>query len=211
MHLRLVIVGSLLTSAAWPQSAPYSTWRDYAGSADSAQYSALREVTRANVSQLKVAWTYPTGDGRKYNFNPLVVDNEMFVLGKSNAIVALNAATGKEIWAWTPPAPARIITTRGINYWESKNRSERRLLLCSDHSLRALDARTGELISSFGVNGAVDLKQGLGRDPNSISLVQPTTPGRVFEDLLILGSATNEGYTSAPGDIRAFDVRTGRL
>ena len=98
----------------------------------------------------------------------------------------------------------------GINYWESRDRSHRRLLFCANHSLRAIDARTGEPIASFGVNGAVDLKEGLDRDPRAISLVQSTTPGRVFEDRLILGSATNQGYGSAPGDIRAFDVRTGK-
>jgi len=210
MYPRLLVLCSLFACAVWPQNVPYSSWRDYAGSADSAQFSSLRQVTRQNVAQLKVAWTYPIGDGRKYNFNPLVVEDVMYVLGKANAIVALNAATGKEIWSWTPPS-ARIITTRGINYWENADRSERRLLLCIDHSLRALDARTGKPIPTFGVNGAVDLKQGLGRASEKISLVQPTTPGRVFEDLLILGSATNEGYNSAPGDIRAFDVRTGRL
>src|SRR5215471_18010506 len=173
MYQRILFLGGLSACLAWAQSAPYSTWRDYAGSADSAQYSSLREVTRENVAQLKVAWSYPIGDGRKYNFNPLVVDDVMYVLGKANAIVALNAVTGKEIWAWTPPS-ARIITTRGINYWESADRSERRLLLCIDHSLRALDARTGKPIPAFGVNGSVDLKQGLGRAPEKISLVQPT-------------------------------------
>ena len=81
----------------------------------------------------------------------------------------------------------------------------------SNHSLRAIDARTGKPILSFGNGGRVDLKEGLGRDPKTLTLVQSTTPGRVFEDLLILGSATNQGYGSAPGDIRAFDVRTGKL
>ena len=88
MYSRLLIFGALFACSVWPQSAPYSTWRDYAGSADSAQYSSLRQVTRENVAQLKVAWSYSIGDGRKYNFNPLVVDDVMYVLGKANAIVA---------------------------------------------------------------------------------------------------------------------------
>src|ERR1022692_3473185 len=118
---------------------------------------------------------------------------------------------------WTPPPVARyghtpspatsIITNRGINYWERHDRTDRRLLFCADHSLRAMDAVTGKPILSFGAHGAVDLKEGLDRDPRTITLVQSTTPGRVFEDKLILGSATNQGYGSAPGDIRAFDVR----
>ena len=189
----------------------HTTWRDYAGGADSAQYSALRQINRANVHQLEIAWVYPTGDDRKYLFNPLVADGMIYVLAKNNSIVALDAGTGKEIWAHAPEPQTTIITTRGINYWESKDRTDRRLLFAANHFLRAIDARTGKPIATFGVAGKVDLKEGLGRDPKSIALVQSTTPGRVFEDLLILGSATNQGYGSAPGDLRAYDVRTGKL
>jgi quinoprotein glucose dehydrogenase len=189
----------------------YTTWRDYGGSADSAQYSALKQINRSNVAKLEIAWTYPTGDSQKYSFNPVMVDGMLYVLAKKNSIVALDARTGKEIWTYTPDPPAKIITSRGINYWESKDRGDRRLLFCANHALQAIDARTGKLISSFGVDGRVDLKEGLGRDPKLLTLVQSTTPGRVFEDLLILGSATNQGYGSAPGDIRAFDVRTGKV
>ena len=189
----------------------HSTWREYAGGADSAQYSALKQINRANVSTLEIVWTYPTGDGLKYSFNPIMVDGLLYVLAKRNSIVALDARTGKETWTYTPDPPARIITNRGINYWESKDHADRRLLFCANHALQAIDARTGKLILSFGTGGRVDLKEGLGRDPKSLILVQSTTPGRVFKDLLILGSATNQGYGSAPGDIRAFDVRTGKL
>jgi quinoprotein glucose dehydrogenase len=208
---RFVLICSLILTGAFAQDRQYTSWRDYAGSADSAQYSGLRQVNRSNVSQLQVAWTYPTGDGRKYFFNPIVIDELMYVMGKNNSIVALNAATGKEVWSYSPGADTRIITNRGINYWESKDRSERRLLFASNHFLRAIDARTGKPILSFGDGGSVDLKQGLGRDPKTLSLVQSITPGRVFEDLLILGSATNQGYGSGPGDIRAFDTRTGKV
>src|SRR5512146_1387949 len=176
-------------------------WRDYGGAADSAQFTALTKINKSNVAKLQVAWTYPTGDTRKYDFNPLMADGVLYVLAKNNSIVALDAATGKELWAYSMN-PA-IITHRGINYWESKNRNERRLLFCANHALRAIDARTGKPIASFGNNGAVDLKEGLGRDPKTLTLVQPTTPGRIFEDLIILGSATNQGYGSGPGDIRA--------
>jgi quinoprotein glucose dehydrogenase len=100
--------------------------------------------------------------------------------------------------------------THGINYWESKDRSERRLLYSNNNLLQAIDATTGKSIMTFGANGSVDLREGLGRDPARIS-VQSISPGRVFEDLIILGSATNQEYESAPGDVRAFDVRTGRL
>lgn len=189
----------------------HKTWSDYGGAADTAQYSALAQINRSNVSKLEVAWTYATGDDHRYFFNPVVVDRMVYVLARNNSIVALDAVTGKEIWTHAAEPGTTIITDRGINYWESRDRSERRLLFASNHSLRAIDAKTGASIPSFGNGGRVDLKEGLDRDPKSISLVQSTTPGRVFDDLLILGSATNQGYGSAPGDIRAFNVRTGAL
>jgi glucose dehydrogenase len=199
-------------SAQFPVPAQnHATWSDYGGASDSAQYSALKQINRSNVNRLETAWIYPTGDGRKYFFNPLVVDGVMYVLAKNNSIVALDASTGKEIWTCAPEPNTTIITNRGINYWESRDRADRRLLFAANHFLRAIDARTGKPIPSFGQDGRVDLKQGLGRDPKTLSLVQSITPGRVFEDLLILGSATNQGYGSAPGDIRAFDVRSGRV
>ena len=188
----------------------YRGWRDYGGTSDSSQYSALKQVNRSNVSKLKVAWTYSTGDNNRYVFNPLVADGLMFVLAKNSSIVAIDAKTGKEIWTHDTGNP-RALTTRGINYWESKDRSDRRLFFSSNHFLRAIDAKTGKIIPTFGTSGAVDLKQGLDRDPKTLTVLQSLSPGRVFENLLILGSATNQGYGSAPGDIRAFDVVTGKL
>jgi quinoprotein glucose dehydrogenase len=214
LHRSVLICTCLLLATAFGQSlAPqkYQSWRDYGGSADSAQYSALKQINRTNVSRLQVAWTYPIGDGNKYLFNPLVVDDLVYVLGKGNSIVALNAATGAVVWTHSPGPGTRVIVTRGINYWESKDRSDRRLLFAASQMLRAIDARTGKPITTFGNNGMVDLREGLGRDPKSLTVLQSMSPGRVFEDLLILGTATNQGYGSAPGDIRAFDVRTGKV
>lgn len=189
----------------------HQTWSDYGGSPDGAQYSALREIDRSNVSKLQEVWSYRTGDDRKYLFNPLVVDGTMYVLARNNAIVALDAATGKELWSHATRAKATLITNRGVNYWESPDRSDRRLIFSVDNALQEIDAHTGRAIQQFGMNGRVDLREGLGRDPKSLTLVQSYNPGRVFENLLILGSATNEEYASGPGDIRAYDVRTGKL
>jgi quinoprotein glucose dehydrogenase len=207
-----VLVGGLLatlgvTGAPAPAN-DHTGWRDYAGGADASQYSALGQINRSNVKSLQVAWTYSTGDPTNYLFNPVIVDNMMYVLAKNNSIVALDATTGKEIWIHEN-ARGRI-TAHGLNYWESADRSDRRLLYSNNSFLQAIDARTGKPIPSFGVNGVVDLREGLGRDPAKIS-VQSTTPGHVFEHLIILGSATNQEYESAPGDIRAYDVRSGKL
>ena len=191
--------------------ATHSTWSDYAGASDASQYSALAQINRSNVGRLQVAWSYPTGDGSKYLFNPIVVDRTMYVLAHHNSIVALDAATGKELWTHSTDPKTTLITNRGINYWENADRSDRRLLFAANNFLQEIDAISGKSILTFGTSGRVDLREGLERDPESLTLVQSTTPGRVFEDLLILGSATNEEYESGPGDIRAYNVRSGRL
>ncbi|WP_213803515.1 PQQ-binding-like beta-propeller repeat protein [Granulicella sp. dw_53] len=192
------------------RSAPYTTWHNYLGGADSAQYSALKQIDRSNVSELQQVWFYPAGNnGFRYGSNPIVVDNMMFVIGKDNNVVALDATTGAEIWVHDNQKP-RNISHRGVTYWESRDRSDRRLLFSTDNMLREIDARTGKTIESFGNKGAVDLREGLGRVPSTIRQIQSGTPGRVFENLLILGSATGEEYESPPGDLRAFDILTGK-
>jgi glucose dehydrogenase len=198
-------------SEARPAKQTHATWSDYGGAADSAQYSSLRQIDRSNVKKLRVAWTYRTGDGKKYDFNPLIAGNLMFVLAKNNSIVALDAATGQEVWVHETGAKTTLMMHRGINYWQSEDGSDRRLLFSSSNKLQAIDARTGKTIQQFGKDGCVDLREGLGRPPESLTFVQSTTPGKVFGNLLILGSATNQEYQSAPGDVRAYDVRTGRL
>ncbi len=198
---------------AWGKASarPYTTWSQYGGAPDSSQYSALTQINRSNVKQLHVAWRYAAGDTNEYLFNPLVVDDVVYVMARHHSIVALNAVTGKELWVHPVEPEARLITHRGINYWESADRSDRRLLFAANNELQEIDARTGKSILTFGTNGRVDLREGLGRDPQSLSLVQSTTPGRVYKNLIILGSATNEEYRSGPGDIRAYDILTGRL
>src|SRR6266480_4110359 len=117
-----VAASALLILAAEPRATAqnHKTWRDYGGAADSSQYSALAQINRSNVSQLEIAWSYPTGDNNKYFFNPIVVDTVMYVLARNNSIVALDAATGAEIWTCAAEPGTTIITTRGINYWESR-------------------------------------------------------------------------------------------
>ena len=183
-------------------------WTEYAGGADSSHFVALTQINRSNVDRLQVAWTYPTGDGRSYLFNPIVIDGVIYVQARNSSLVALNAATGKEIWIHENLTG---LSTRGISYWESKDHKDRRLIFSMNNFLEEIDARTGKSILTFGKNGLVDLREGLGRDPRTISRIQPDNPGRVFENLIMLGSATGEAYLSPPGDIRAYDVITGRM
>ncbi|HEU5124504.1 MAG TPA: PQQ-binding-like beta-propeller repeat protein [Verrucomicrobiae bacterium] len=186
---------------------PHRSWMQYGGNADQSKFVDFAEITKSNVSQLQVAWHYAGGDGA-YMFNPIVVDGIMYVLGQRESLVALDATSGREIWV--RPNLSGIIRT-GINYWESKDRKDRRLLFCRQNRLEAINACTGEPIRSFGVNGSVSLKEGLGRDPESIRRVQSTTPGQIFENLILLGSSPGENYFSAPGHLRAYDVVSGKL
>jgi quinoprotein glucose dehydrogenase len=179
-------------------------WIGYAGSAESSRFFANSQITKANVTRLEVAWTYPFSDTVS---TPMMARGMLFGRGRNGALVAVDARTGQEIWV---REAMDGMTQRGLNYWESADGADRRLLFAMNDYLQAIDARTGKLITTFGDNGAVDLREGLGRDPATISRIQSQTPGQVFENLLLLGSAPGEGYLSAPGHVRAFDVITGK-
>src|SRR5580700_6455471 len=103
----------------------HKSWPDYGGGPDSSHFVALEQINKSNVSQLQIAWTYPVGDDSSYVFNPIIVDKVMYVLARKSSLVAIDAATGKEIWIH---ANLPGITTRGIAYWESKDRHDRRLI-----------------------------------------------------------------------------------
>jgi quinate dehydrogenase (quinone) len=201
--LPLVIV--TLSGQPAPQR-PYTTWSDYGGASDSMQYSALTQINKTNVNRLEQAWFFPVPDKKgNFGFNPIVVDGVMYLLGPANAIVAVDAATGRRRWSHV--VEDGTPGNRGINYWESTDRSDRRLIFGAGGRLREIDARTGEPIKTFADNGRLDMRVGLLRPLGGPS----ATPGRVFENLFITGSQTGEGYGSTPGDLRAFDVVTGRL
>ena len=205
----LLAVAFLASGESVSKKPPYTSWSDYSGSADSMQYSALKQIDKSNVSRLTQAWFYAApGPSGRFSFNPLIVDGVMYVVGKDSDIVALDAATGKQIWSH--PVEGNP-TNRGFNYWESKDRSDRRLIFAANGYLQEINVKTGVTVPSFGNDGRVDLRVGLGRDPKTITEIQSGTPGRVFENLIILGSATGEMYGSPPGDLRAYDVRTGKL
>jgi glucose dehydrogenase len=179
-------------------------WRDYGGSPDSSRFVAATDITASNVHQLEVAWTYDAGET---DFNPIVARGVVYGRGPNGSFVALDAATGRQIWIHEG---IQGFNSRGVNYWESRDGNDRRLIFSANNLLQEIDARTGRDIPSFGTDGRVDLRVGLDRDPAKVDQ-QSRIPGRVFDNLLILGSATNQEYASAPGDIRAFDVRTGAL
>jgi quinoprotein glucose dehydrogenase len=179
-------------------------WRDYAGGPASSRFVESKQITPKNVGDLAVAWTYPFGET---GFNPIVVNGVVYGRGRNGAIVALDAKTGKEIWIHDA---MQAMSARGMNYWESQDGKDRRLIFAMNDYLQEIDANTGLSVKTFGTDGVVDLREGLGRDPAAIGRIQSGTPGKIFENLVLVGSATGEGYMSPPGDVRAYDVITGQ-
>jgi quinoprotein glucose dehydrogenase len=203
------LAAALLAAVAHAQ--PYNTWRSYGGGAHSAQYSTLDQINKINVAELEVAWTFPAGEG-SIIFNPIVVDEVMYVLARDNEIVALDAASGRELWAHRNEGPVGV---RGMSYWQSADGNDRRLLYIDAGFLTALDAGDGKVVAAFGDQGRIDLRTALTAGDRDMSEVRPlvtSNPGRVFEDLMIVSlPAQGKGYKSNPGDVTAWDIRTGEL
>lgn len=181
-------------------------WSAFEGDAAASHYSPLSQINRKNVTDLQVVWQYKVTTGTTVS-NPIVIDGTMFIVDGDGGVVSLNAETGAQ--NWKRPGLSRAV--RGLNYWASKDGKESRIFVVRAQTLSAIDARTGEDILTFGTNGKVDLRAGLGRPSENIAQIEPTSPGRIFGDLLILGSRTGEEYAGPPGDIRAYDTRTGKI
>ncbi|MEM9832687.1 MAG: PQQ-binding-like beta-propeller repeat protein [Bacteroidota bacterium] len=189
-----------------------SEWRVYRGTKASNQYSALDQINTQNVDQLEVAWTYQTGDATERSAiqcNPIMVDGTLYATSPQLKVVALNAATGEEQWVFDPVEQWKSTgVNRGVTYWEQGK--DKRIITSAGPYLYALNADNGQLINSFGQGGKIDLRENLGREPENLS-VWMTSPGIVYENLLIVGSALGESYEASPGHIRAYDIQSGAL
>jgi quinoprotein glucose dehydrogenase len=183
----------------------HKSWSDYGGGSDTARYTALDQITKSNVKQLAVAWTYFNGSSI---MNPIIAHDVMYVYGRNNSLIALDAVSGKEIWIHTGLSS---IATLGVNYWESKDGKDRRLIFQINHFLEEIDARTGKSILSFGNKGLVELREGLDRVPEEVARIKSDTPGRIFDNTIIVGSSTGENFLAPPGHIKAFDIITGKM
>ncbi len=203
-----ILVLALAAHAAPPGR--FRSWTAYGGGPENIKYSALRQVNISNVARLQPAWTYDTHDafdGSEMECNPIVVNGVLYTTSPKLRIIALDAATGKLRWEFNPDdgtAPLAKVRNRGLTY------ARGRIYVAFRQWLYALDARTGRPAAPFGRSGRVDLREGLGRPVETLS-VSATTPGVVYGDLLILGSIVPEDLPSAPGDIRAYDLASGRV
>jgi quinoprotein glucose dehydrogenase len=191
-------------------------WPVYLGDSASSHYSKADQINTRNVGKLQVAWEYHAGDGRKDNrsqiqCNPIVVDGILYATTPALKLIALDAASGKEIWRFDPFAGggSSIGVNRGVTYWA--NGADKRILFSANHFLYCVNARDGKPIVSFGKEGRVDIREGLGRDASTLFVIA-NTPGIIYDNYLILGDRLSEGPgPSAPGHIRAYDVRTGEM
>ena len=190
-------------------------WPVYRGDPKGNQYSPLAQIHAANVHRLERAWEYKTGDANErstMHANPVVVDGVMYITTPSLKAVALNAATGKEIWVFDPATHNNgnvvRLRNRGVTYWRGTG-GDRVFHFVRDRAY-ALDAKSGALITSFGTNGFIDLRHDLGVDPAS-AVIEMTSPGAVFKNILIIASRVNESYDASPGHIRGYDTVSGAL
>ncbi|NID11618.1 outer membrane protein assembly factor BamB family protein [Fibrivirga algicola] len=203
----VIIVLPSLTPATTDQS---GNWGDYLGGPDRAHYSPLTQITPENVQKLRVAWTYSAPDSGQMQCNALVVDGVLYGVTAAVQAFALDATTGRELWRFGDALKAWHSTSRGVAFWQSPDKADRRILYTLGSNLYALDARTGKPIPGFGEGGHVDLHAGLGPD-NAEKFIISNTPGTIAGNLIIMPVRVSEEAGAAPGHVRAFDVQTGKL
>lgn len=187
-------------------------WPEYHGNGERSHYSALNQINKNNVAQLKVAWTYASGGAdiagnrSQMQCNPIVVEGILYGVSAGTQAFAVNAITGKEIWKTTFTDNGGT-TSRGVTYWSDNE--NKRIFFGAGKWLYALNAANGEVISNFGENGRINLKEGIER-PGADDYVLSNTPNTIYKNLIITGTRVNENETALLGDIRAYGVVSGK-
>jgi len=212
-------IALLLFAAGCASQGPDTDWRVTGGDPGNTRFSPLDQINTTNVARLRVAWVYHTGDlapdqHGEIQATPIVVDGVLYATTPALAAIALRAASGTLLWRFDPRTTHDARRTdfshvnRGVVYWADS--SDRRIFFTAGRKLYGLDARTGRPIPTFGDSGSVDLAAGLSRAIGDAYLVA-TSPGAIYQDLLIQGIRVGEEEGSAPGDLRAYDVHTGAI
>ncbi|WP_073097945.1 outer membrane protein assembly factor BamB family protein [Cyclobacterium lianum] len=195
----------------------HTDWGIYRGHSSGIQYSELNQIHTGNVQSLKKVWEYHHGNpvGPGMYANPIIIDDLLYFTTPEVNAVALDATTGEEVWVFRPdqyrnderPFRGR---NRGLTYWEDENGENKRILNFVKDRVYAIDALSGELITSFGENGWIDLRKNLPQDPEEVDF-EATTQGMVYRNMLIIGGRTPEGAPSTPGDVRGYNALTGEF
>src|SRR5258707_7758668 len=183
-------------------------WSAYGGAPENHHYSKLAQINRNNVKRLAVAWSFDTQEDGVLQASPIIVAGVLYGLTPTQKVFALDAATGKLLWKFDSGIRGTQ-PNRGLAYWADGK--DKRILVGVMNYVYALDATTGKPIPSFGNAGRIDLRENLARGPASAQSVDLTSPGTVYKDLVIFGGLNPETLPAPPGDIRAYDVRTGKL
>ncbi len=182
-------------------------WPIYGGTPENNRYSPIQQINRQNVKHLQVAWQFDTGESGGLQTSPIEVNGILFGLTPTQKVFALNAATGTVLWKFDSGIKGTQ-PDRGLAYWSDGKQA--RIIVGMMNFVYALDAATGKLIPTFGMDGRIDLRQGLDRDPEQ-QVIYLTSPAVIYKDLMIVGGRESETLPASYGDIRAYDVRTGKL
>ncbi|HTI10768.1 MAG TPA: PQQ-binding-like beta-propeller repeat protein [Puia sp.] len=223
--LALFVIAVLALPGCQPSTPPtndFATWQIAGGNADGNKYSSLAQIDTSNVQQLRVAWIYHTRDldtaaHSQIQCNPIIVNGTLYATSPQLKLVALDAATGQLKWSYSPydsitedmKAHFNLNNNRGVTYW-TDHQGDERIFYTAGPYLQAIDAKTGRLIDSFGTKGKIDLHDGLGEEAAKL-FVTATSPASIYKDILIAGTRVSEAMDAAPGHIRGFDVRTGKM
>ncbi|MBO9154790.1 PQQ-binding-like beta-propeller repeat protein [Chitinophaga sp. GCM10012297] len=213
---RYILMLLLLVACNRAPENAYDQWPVYNGSKAGLKYSALQQIDTSNVSRLRVAWEYHAGDAdsaghSQIQCNPVMVNGVLYVVSPQLKLIALDAATGQKKWLfdpWEGVKKKNINSLRGVTYWEDEK--EQRIFYTAGPHLYAVNALDGSLVKGFGDSGRISLHNGLGENAKDLYVVT-TSPGIIYKNQLIIGSRVSEGADAAPGHIRSYDVRSGKL
>ncbi|NYJ28214.1 PQQ-binding-like beta-propeller repeat protein [Allomuricauda sp. ARW1Y1] len=220
LHLRKIGFGLvtvlLLVNCKQEESLSTNTWTTYKADEKSTSYSPLDQINISNVNQLTNVWTFNADDlddgeepAVSSQANPIIIDGVMYANSRNQTVYAINAATGEKLWDFKALGEGEpTAASRGVTYWEDEDGDDKRILYSAGNYLLAINAETGEAITSFGENGKVNLNLGVRDDPEKIS-VTLTTPGSIYDNLIIIGSRLPDYYGAPPGYVRAYNAKTG--
>jgi quinoprotein glucose dehydrogenase len=199
--------GAASPVAKLPEKKAKHGWPVYGGTTENNHFSPLAQINRKNVKKLKVAWMFDTGEPGGLETSPIEVDGVLYGLTPTQKVFALNAATGELLWKFDSGIKGTQ-PDRGLAYWSDGK--EHRIIVGVMNVVYALDAAAGKPIATFGEDGRIDLRKDLGLDPAAQSIYM-TSPAVIYKDLMIVGGREAETLPASPGDVRAYDVRSGKL